>query len=103
MNSKHLLFAVALAAGLLLPSVAFAASAGMPWEGPLEQVSRSLTGPVAKVAGLIIIAFFGISMAMSEGGSWMKRAAQIGFGLSIAFTGASWGLPLLGYSGGALV
>ncbi|TQF13433.1 TrbC/VirB2 family protein [Myxococcus llanfairpwllgwyngyllgogerychwyrndrobwllllantysiliogogogochensis] len=88
----------------MLPADAFAASAGMPWEGPLEQISRSITGPFAKIAGGIVILFFGFSIAQSEGGGgWMKRAAQIGFGLSIAFNASAWGLPMLGFSGGALV
>ena len=35
---------------LALAAPAYAAGSGMPWEGPLEQVVDSLTGPVARAA-----------------------------------------------------
>jgi hypothetical protein len=32
----------------VLARAAFASSAGMPWEGPIQRLVQSLTGPVAK-------------------------------------------------------
>jgi hypothetical protein len=42
----------AAAAGLIMAfaTSAHAAGSGMPWEGPLEQVVDSITGPVARAA-----------------------------------------------------
>ena len=43
------------AAVLLAVSPAWAAGAGtaMPWEGPLDTIMQSLSGPVAKAVGII--------------------------------------------------
>ena len=38
--------------GLLLASQARAAGTQMPWEGPLQQVVDSITGPVAQAAAV---------------------------------------------------
>ncbi len=79
---------------------AFAASAGMPWEGPIMQLVSSLTGPVAKGIGIVAIAAAGLGMALSESGHAMKKLIGIILGLSIAFTAGSFGISLLGFSGG---
>ena len=78
-------------------------SGGMPWEGPLDQLLTSLTGPVARVIGAIGIIGLGIGIAFSEGGSMMRKALFVVLGLTIAFNAMSWGLSFLGYSGGLLV
>ena len=88
-----------IAAGL--PLVANAAGTGMPWEGPLEQIMDSLTGPVAKIIGTLAILGSGIGVAFSEGGSSVRKFVYVLFGLSIAFTAASFFLPLFGFAGGA--
>src|SRR5258707_3516138 len=76
---------------------------GMPWEGPLQQLLTSLTGPVSQVVGAVAIIGLGIGIAFSEGGSMMRKALSVGMGLAIAFNAVSWGLGFLGYSGGLLV
>jgi type IV secretion system protein TrbC len=76
---------------------------GMPWEGPLNQVLDSLTGPVSRVVGAIAIIGLGVGIAFSEGGSMMKKALWVVLGLAIAFNAVSWGLGFLGFSGGLLV
>lgn len=78
-------------------------SGGMPWEGPLNQVLDSLTGPVSRVIGAVAIIGLGIGIAFSEGGSMMRRALWVVLGLAIAFNAVSWGLGFLGFSGGLLV
>ena len=40
------------AAYLIFGSLAHGAGAGMPWETPLNSFLNSLTGPVAKIAGV---------------------------------------------------
>jgi type IV secretion system protein TrbC len=76
---------------------------GMPWEGPLQQLLTSLTGPVSQVVGAVAIIGLGIGIAFSEGGSMMRKALWVVMGLAIAFNAVSWGLGFLGYSGGLLV
>lgn len=84
---------------------AIAAGAGgggaMPWEAPLQQLLASLTGPVAQVLGTAAIVIVGLGLAFSEGGGLMRKLLWVVFGLSIAFAAATWGLPLLGFGGGA--
>lgn len=86
---------------LLAASAAFASGSGMPYESGLNKVVTSVTGPMAK--GLGILAIFGcaIGNAWGEGGSGFKKMMQIGLWLSIAFAATSWGLPFLGFGGGA--
>lgn len=98
LNSKITLIVLAL-----LSNNTFAAGAGgaMPWEQPLQQLLASLTGPVAQVLGTAAIVIVGLSLAFSEGGGLMRKLLWVVFGLSIAFAAAAWGLPLLGFGGGA--
>ncbi len=79
---------------------AHAAETGMPWEGPLEKILASLTGPVAKVLGVIAIVIAGFGIAFGESGGSMRRIFQIVLGLSIAFTASSLVVGLFGFSGG---
>ena len=97
------LWAATVVCGLLLAGPALAAGTGMPWEGPLEKIVDSLTGPVAKAAGVVAIVAFGAGIAMAESGSSMRRGMGILFGLSITFAAVTWGLPLLGFAGGVEV
>ena len=76
---------------------------GMPWEGPLNQLLDSLTGPVSRVVGAVAIIGLGVGIAFSEGGSMMRKALWVVLGLAIAFNAVSWGLGFLGFSGGLLV
>jgi type IV secretion system protein VirB2 len=76
---------------------------GMPWEGPLNQLLDSLTGPVSRVVGAVAIIGLGVGLAFSEGGSMMRKALWVVLGLAIAFNAVSWGIGFLGFSGGLLV
>jgi type IV secretory pathway VirB2 component (pilin) len=89
-------------AGLFLaaPS-AYAAGTGMPWESPLQQVETSLTGPVAKILGVLAMSSFGLMFAFSEHGSALRKGMGIAIGLSIAFSANSFGATFFGFSGGA--
>lgn len=81
--------------------VAHAAGAGMPWETPLNSLLNSLTGPIAKIAGVAAVVITGLGMAFSEGGSGMRKLVTVAFGLTIAFAATTFFLPLFGYAGGA--
>ncbi|MGO8055159.1 TrbC/VirB2 family protein [Rhizobium leguminosarum] len=63
MSRKHALIAAALwAAPIVLTSVApaLASSGGsLPWEGPLQQIQESITGPVAGAIALAAVAIAG--------------------------------------------
>ena len=51
---------LALATGLVVASPALASSgAGLPWEGPLQQIQQSITGPVAGFIALAAVAVAG--------------------------------------------
>lgn len=95
------LSAVTAACGLLLASPAWSGGAGMPWEGPLQQIVESVTGPVVQAAAVIAVVIFGAGIAMSEGGSGIRRGLGILFGLSIAFAASTFFLDFFGFAGGA--
>ena len=63
-------------------SQAYASGSGMPWEGPLEQVVDSITGPVARAAAVIAIIIAGIA---------------------IMFAAVSFFLDFFGFAGGAVL
>ena len=80
----------------------YATETGLPWEGPLEKILASLTGPVAKVVGVVAIVLAGFGVAFGEAGGSMRRIFQIVLGLSIAFTASSLMANLFGFSGGVV-
>ncbi|WP_454718956.1 TrbC/VirB2 family protein [Caulobacter segnis] len=88
---------------LAIADQALAAGSGgaMPWDSKLQAIADSITGPVAKAIGVIAIALTGLGVALSEGGSWVRRGFGLVFGLSIAFTASSFGLTFMEFSGGA--
>jgi type IV secretion system protein TrbC len=88
---------------LLGSSDSLASSAGMPWEGPLNKLLQSLTGPVAKAVGVFSIVGLGFGIAFSEGGSGVRKALWVVLGLAIAFSATSFFLGFMGFSGGLAV
>lgn len=86
----------------IMPMTSFAAETGLPWESPLQKILDSLTGPVAKILGVVAIVIAGFGIAFGEAGSGMRRIFQIVLGLSIAFTASSLVVSLFGFSGGAV-
>ena len=85
---------------LLAAADAFAAGSGMPWESPAQKFLDSITGPMAKVIGTVIIIGTGFYIAHSEGGGLMRKVVNVVCGLSTAFTAGSFFLSFLGYGGG---
>ncbi|MBN1684811.1 MAG: TrbC/VirB2 family protein [Gammaproteobacteria bacterium] len=84
---------------LIMLTQAYAAETGLPWEGPLEKILASLTGPVAKVLGVVAIVIAGFGIAFGEAGSGMRRLFQVILGLSIAFTATTLLVTLFGFTG----
>ena len=86
---------------MLLAANAYAAGTSMPWESPLNNILHSITGPVAKAAGILAIVTTGLTLAYSEGGGFMRKVVAVVFGLSITFSATSFISDFLGYGGGA--
>lgn len=94
------LFGATTACGLMVAGPVLAGGSGMPWEGPLQQVVESITGPVVQAAAVVAVVLFGAGIAMSENGSSMRRGLGIMFGLSIAFAASTFFLDFFGFAGG---
>lgn len=97
-------FTLLLAASVIVgaANAATTGGGGMPWEGPLQQVADSITGPVARIISILIIVATGLTLAFGDVGQGFKKLLQILFGLAIAFAAASFFLPLVG-GGGAVI
>ncbi|WBO24602.1 TrbC/VirB2 family protein [Sphingomonas abietis] len=87
----------------MIPTSAFAAGTGMPWEQPLQQILDSVQGPVAKIVAVLIIVSTGLALAFGETSGGFRKLIQIVFGLSIAFAASSFFLSFFSFGGGALV
>ncbi len=104
MKSESLLRIATIAvAALALAAPAYAAGSGMPWEGPLEQIVDSITGPVARAAAVIAIVIAGVTIIFSEGGGGVRKLAFVGLGIAIMFAAVSFFLDFFGFAGGAVI
>lgn len=104
MNRKQIVRVGATALTLLaLAGPAYAAGSGMPWEGPLEQIVDSITGPVARAAAVIAIVIAGVTIIFSEGGGGVRKLAFVGLGIAIMFAAVSFFLDFFGFAGGAVI
>lgn len=81
---------------MIYHNIVYAAS-DLPWESPLAKVAASASGPVAKTIGVIALVCTGLSLAANVPRGMVKRVLQVIFGLSIAFTAASFFLGFFGY------
>lgn len=88
---------------IALATPAYASGSGMPWEGPLQQVLDSITGPVARAAAVIAIVIAGMGIMFGEGGGGVRKLAFVGMGIALMFAAVSWGLTFFGFAGGALI
>jgi len=70
----------------------------MPWEGPLDQILRSIQGPVARVGILLAIIITGLMMAFGEHGSGFKKIMGIAFGGAIVMGAVAFVTALFGAS-----
>lgn len=88
---------------IVMNQIGLATSTTMPWEGPLDKLLKSFTGPVAKAVGILAICGCGGMMAFGEMGSAMKKMLNIVMGISIVFAASTWGLSFFGFSGSVLM
>lgn len=86
-----------------IAGTAHASGSGMPWEGPLEQIVDSITGPVARAAAVIAIVIAGTAIMFSEGGGGVRKLAFVGLGIAVMFAAVSFFLDFFGFAGGALI
>ena len=79
----------------------------VPWESPLQSIATSIGGPVAKTIGVLSMVLWGLMTAYGhtynndtifQRNNMIRRLVMIIFGLSVAFTAASFFLEFLGYS-----
>ena len=82
---------------LIVSNAAFADDA-LPWESPLQKILESLTGPVARILGVIAIVIAGFGIAFGEAGSGVRRLFQVILGLSIVYSAAALIMNLFGVS-----
>jgi type IV secretion system protein VirB2 len=87
MGRKLLRKGASLAAIVLLSGTgAFAASTGtnLPWEGPLQTLVTSLTGPVAYAISIVAIVALGAGLAFGgEMSESMRRMLQVGIAVCL--------------------
>jgi type IV secretion system protein VirB2 len=66
------------------------AAQALPWEGPLETLQTSLTGPVAKAIGVIALAASGGMLAFGgELSEFTKRMMMVVLALSVMLLASS--------------
>lgn len=80
-----------VAAGVLLvvaAEFAVAVPTGLPWEGPLETLQQSLTGPVAMVIAILAMAVAGAALVFGgEMGDFTRRIMMVVLGISVLLLG----------------
>lgn len=74
----------------------------MVWENPSEQISKSVTGPMAKIIAIVIIVASAIGWAMTNDSSIMGKIIRIVIALAIV-GGASTLLGLFNLGGGVMI
>ncbi len=74
----------------------------MPWESGLTIVMESVSGPTAKIIGVILIVGAGIALAFTEGQA-MRRIFWVVIGLGIALNATSLLSGLFGTADGFLL
>ena len=79
---------------LLMAQNAFAQA--LPWETPIQRISDSASGPVARALGVGAIVVCGLGLAFGEGGGGMRKALWVVFGLCVSFAASSFFLSFFG-------
>jgi type IV secretory pathway VirB2 component (pilin) len=83
-----------------LTTVTLASGTGMPWETPISRITDSITGPVAKAIGIVLVLTSCIGWYKTEHGEMLNSFFKLAICLSAAFSASTFILPLLGFSGG---
>lgn len=103
--AKYLSIENLMVGGLLLfyGGAALALGGGMPWEGPICQVAKSLSGPTATAIAIIAIVVSGLMMAFGELGGIFKSMLGLLMGICMAVLATRWLPVITGGSVGGLV
>ena len=98
-------FLVLGSVSMLINDVALASSfsTGMPWESPIEKVTRFIAGPIPRGIGLVALTTAAVTWALGEGGTIVQCTAKLGVALAFGFNAASYILPMFGFAQGALL
>jgi len=104
-SKKALTLLLGLAAASLVmiePALASSGGGGLPWEGPLEQIQESITGPVAGAIALAAVAIAGGMLIF--GGELNDFARRLCYIVLVAgiLLGATQIVGLFGSSGSSL-
>lgn len=76
------------AALMLAAEFALATTTGLPWEGPLQTLQASLTGPVAMVIAVLAMAVAGVALVFGgEMGDFVRRILMVVLGISVLLLG----------------
>lgn len=60
---------------------------GLPWEGTLDTIQQSFTGPIPIAIGTIMIVVAGIVLMVTDGAGWKKLFwVVIGIGIALNVT-----------------
>jgi type IV secretion system protein VirB2 len=100
MQRKSSLFIVALSMALFAgEAFAGAGTGGLPWEGPLATVARSLTGPVALSISIIALMVAGGTLVFGgELSEFARRSCIAVLAISLLVAGAGFLTILFGVS-----
>jgi len=85
---------------LLIPALASASGSGMPWEGPMDRILNSITGPWLRFGSIMAVVITGLALAFGEMGGIFRKGVQLVLGLSVACAASGWGLSFFGFAGG---
>jgi type IV secretory pathway VirB2 component (pilin) len=98
---RLILATLALALALATPAMA-SSGGGLPWEGPLEQIQQSITGPVAGFIALAAVAVAGGMLIF--GGELNDFARRLMYVVLVAgiLLGATQIVELFGASGASI-
>ena len=85
---------------VFIPTLAYAAGSGMPWEGPMDRILNSITGPWLRFGSIMAVVLTGLALAFGEMGGIFRKGVQLVLGLSVACAASGWGLSFFGFAGG---
>ena len=85
---------------VMVPVAAFATGSGMPWEGPMDKILNSVTGPWLRFGTIVAIIICALAVSFGEVQGFLKKAIYVVMGLSIACGAVGWGLNFFGFAGG---
>ena len=97
--SQRIVLAIILVVAYTEPAFATTSAGGLPWEGPLAAIAKSLTGPVA--LSLSIVALFvagGTLIFGGELGEFAKRICMLALVIALLVAGAGFITLLFGVS-----